>query len=255
MGLGETKTIPVDVHNWSDEEQSGTVSLALPANFTADAASKPYGPLAPGADATVEFTLTNTDTALPATADVPIPITTSYDGRQRQRDADGLARPDDEHPAGVRGARRRRPGGRRRVRRPRAQRRQALGGDRVRPARRRLRDVRHARRPRDEHVREGHVAGRRPVLLRPRPRRLPELRDQAGGVRRPLARGLGRVPDRPARQRVRDEHGHGVHVQARACSRSRTIRRAATATGRTGRAGSATPTTTRATRPGRSPTR
>ena len=80
MGLGETKTIPVDVHNWSDEEQSGTVSLAPPANFTADAASKPYGPLAPGADATVEFTLTNTDTALPATADVPIPITTSYEG-------------------------------------------------------------------------------------------------------------------------------------------------------------------------------
>ena len=80
MGIGETKTIAVDVHNWSDEEQSGTVSLALPANFTAAATSQPYGPLAPGADATVEFEVTNTDTALPAVADVPIPITTTYDG-------------------------------------------------------------------------------------------------------------------------------------------------------------------------------
>src|SRR4029079_13388611 len=79
MGLGETKTIPVDVHNWSDEEQSGTATLALPANFTADAVDMPYGTLAPGAEATVEFEVTNTDTTLPAVADVPIPITTTYD--------------------------------------------------------------------------------------------------------------------------------------------------------------------------------
>ena len=78
MGVGETITVPVDVHNWSDEEQSGTVALELPGNFTADAASKPYGPLAPGADATVEFEVTNTDRSLPADAELEIPIRTTY---------------------------------------------------------------------------------------------------------------------------------------------------------------------------------
>ena len=80
MGLGETITVPVDVHNWSDEAQSGTVALQLPGGFTADATSKPYGPLAPGADASVEFRLTSTHSALPAAAQVPIPITTTYTG-------------------------------------------------------------------------------------------------------------------------------------------------------------------------------
>ena len=66
MGVGETITVPVDVHNWSGASRAATVELALPANFTADATSKPYGPLAPGEDATVEFALTNTDASLPA---------------------------------------------------------------------------------------------------------------------------------------------------------------------------------------------
>jgi hypothetical protein len=80
MGVGETITVPVAVHNWSDTAQSGAVALELPASFTADAASKPYGPLAPGADATVEFRLTNTDASLPPNAEVPIPIRTSFTG-------------------------------------------------------------------------------------------------------------------------------------------------------------------------------
>jgi GlcNAc-PI de-N-acetylase/Carbohydrate family 9 binding domain-like len=80
MGVGETITVPVDVHNWSDQPQSGSVALELPANFSADAASKPYGPLAPGDDATVEFELTNTDAALPTNAAVEIPIRTSFGG-------------------------------------------------------------------------------------------------------------------------------------------------------------------------------
>src|SRR4029077_17467523 len=57
MGMGETVTLPVDVHNWSTASQSGSVTLTLPAGFTADATSKPYGPLAAGADTTVNFTL------------------------------------------------------------------------------------------------------------------------------------------------------------------------------------------------------
>ena len=64
IDIGETITLPVDVHNRSAVAQSGSVELELPANFTGDAASKPYGTLAPGEQATVEFELTNTDATL-----------------------------------------------------------------------------------------------------------------------------------------------------------------------------------------------
>ncbi|MGZ0151004.1 PIG-L family deacetylase [Kribbella sp. WER1] len=78
MGIGKTIDLPVVVHNWSNEPQSGAVSLALPANFTADATSKPYSNLAAGAETTVTFKVTNTDTTLPQTQNVSIPITTTY---------------------------------------------------------------------------------------------------------------------------------------------------------------------------------
>ncbi|TDO46198.1 carbohydrate binding protein with CBM9 domain [Kribbella sp. VKM Ac-2527] len=78
MAVGTTLALPVVVHNWSNQTQSGEVGLTLPANFTADAASKPYAGLAPGAETTVTFEVTNTDAALPATQNVSIPITTSY---------------------------------------------------------------------------------------------------------------------------------------------------------------------------------
>ncbi|TCN38746.1 VCBS repeat-containing protein [Kribbella orskensis] len=78
MSIGSTLAVPVVVHNWSNQPQSGTVGLTLPANFTADATSKPYSALAPGAETTVTFQVTNTDTALPATQNVSIPITTTY---------------------------------------------------------------------------------------------------------------------------------------------------------------------------------
>ncbi|GAA3117129.1 VCBS repeat-containing protein [Kribbella aluminosa] len=78
MGIGKTIDVPVVVHNWSNQPQSGAVSLDLPANFTADATSKPYSNLAAGAETTVTFKVTNTDTTLPATQNVNIPITTTY---------------------------------------------------------------------------------------------------------------------------------------------------------------------------------
>jgi hypothetical protein len=88
MAVGESATVPVDVHNWSAVPQSGAVSLTLPAGMTADAASKPYGPLAPGATETVEFTVSNTYTneTLPGSGsatgnqntNVNIDIATSY---------------------------------------------------------------------------------------------------------------------------------------------------------------------------------
>lgn len=76
MGVGETISLPVDVHNWSTTTQSGTVTITTPAGFTLDATSKPYGPLAPGADTQVMFTLTNTDTA-PSGAAINDPGTTT----------------------------------------------------------------------------------------------------------------------------------------------------------------------------------
>jgi LmbE family N-acetylglucosaminyl deacetylase len=78
IGVGETVTVPVGVHNWSTATQNGTVSVTLPATITADASSKPYGPLAPGGDATVTFTLTSTDTSLPANQNVNVPIETTF---------------------------------------------------------------------------------------------------------------------------------------------------------------------------------
>jgi LmbE family N-acetylglucosaminyl deacetylase len=76
MGIGQTIDVPVAVHNWSVKQQTGAVTLDLPADFTVDAPSKPYD-LAPGADTTVTFKLTNTDTTLPAQQNVSIPIRTA----------------------------------------------------------------------------------------------------------------------------------------------------------------------------------
>ena len=67
----------------------------------------------------------------------------------------------------------------------------------------------------DEHLRQGHPLRRRPVLLHPRQGRLPVLRGQARRVRRALAGGLGGDHHRPARERVAGPQGHREHVQAR----------------------------------------
>src|SRR3954452_17813823 len=52
VAAGATLSLPVVVHNWSDTAQNGTVSIALPDGFTADANSKPYANLAAGAETT-----------------------------------------------------------------------------------------------------------------------------------------------------------------------------------------------------------
>ena len=78
MAIGSTLAVPVLVHNWSDRSQSGAVSLALPGGFSTDATSKPYSGLAPGAETTVTFMVTNTDAVLPAVQNVSIPIATSF---------------------------------------------------------------------------------------------------------------------------------------------------------------------------------
>ena len=80
--MGETIDFPVNVHNWSDVPQSGTVSLTLPANFSSPQASKPYGPIAPGGDATVTFQVASSHTAQPAPGAQPtITVTTTNSTR------------------------------------------------------------------------------------------------------------------------------------------------------------------------------
>lgn len=65
LGSGQSRTVDVPLRNTSAQPQSGQVSLKLPDGFAADAASRPYGPLAPGASGSVRFTVRNTDSSLP----------------------------------------------------------------------------------------------------------------------------------------------------------------------------------------------
>lgn len=65
LGSGQSRTVEVPLRNTSAEQRSGKVSLDLPEGFAADADSKAYGPLAPGASGSVRFTVRNTDASLP----------------------------------------------------------------------------------------------------------------------------------------------------------------------------------------------
>jgi hypothetical protein len=86
LGSGGSRTVGVPLRNTSATARSGKVSLNLPKGFTADAASKPYGPLAPGASGSVSFTVRNTDASLPTAnqggtdGDYDYTITTTSDG-------------------------------------------------------------------------------------------------------------------------------------------------------------------------------
>jgi LmbE family N-acetylglucosaminyl deacetylase len=62
---GGSREVRMTVTNRSGESGSGTVEIELPAGFTADAATKPYPALEPGASVGVPFLITNTDPALP----------------------------------------------------------------------------------------------------------------------------------------------------------------------------------------------
>ena len=65
IGTGETRAVRVDLHNGSGQAQSGSVSLTLPAGFSATPASRPYSALAANGDTSVSFDVTNTNPALP----------------------------------------------------------------------------------------------------------------------------------------------------------------------------------------------
>lgn len=64
IGSGQSREVRVDLTNFTDQAQSGTVTLTLPAGFSADAKSKPYSDLAAHGTGSVSFTVTNDDTSL-----------------------------------------------------------------------------------------------------------------------------------------------------------------------------------------------
>lgn len=64
MGVGETKTIDVELTNYGDEPQSGQVTIELPEGFATETVSAPYADLAPEAAGTVSFAVTNADPTL-----------------------------------------------------------------------------------------------------------------------------------------------------------------------------------------------
>ncbi|HEY8456901.1 MAG TPA: PxKF domain-containing protein [Actinopolymorphaceae bacterium] len=79
IGAGETISLPVVVHNWSDQTQNGTVTLDVPEGYEVDTTAKSYEGLAAGAETTVTFRLTHTDPDAAAGRTETVRITTTYD--------------------------------------------------------------------------------------------------------------------------------------------------------------------------------
>ncbi|AVT30508.1 GlcNAc-PI de-N-acetylase [Plantactinospora sp. BC1] len=83
---GGTRPIRVDLTNYSDQVQSGSVRLTLPAGFSVAEAQQTYQGLRPGARTAVTFTVTNTDPTLPTAnrapndGAYPVGIETSFNG-------------------------------------------------------------------------------------------------------------------------------------------------------------------------------
>jgi len=83
---GGTRSVRVDLTNYSNKVQSGTVKLHVPAGFSVAETQRTYSGLQPGARSSVTFTVTNTDTSLPTANRAPdngayrVQIETSYDG-------------------------------------------------------------------------------------------------------------------------------------------------------------------------------
>ncbi len=64
LASGGERTVSIDVRNFSDSAQAGSVTLNLPAGFSADAATKTYSGLAGGASTSIDFVVRNTDASL-----------------------------------------------------------------------------------------------------------------------------------------------------------------------------------------------
>lgn len=71
VGVGRSRQVGVDLRNFSNQPQSGTVSLALPEGFTSTPSTLNYESLAPGEQRRVTFQVTNGDTSLPTSNQGP----------------------------------------------------------------------------------------------------------------------------------------------------------------------------------------
>ncbi|CAN5682367.1 sugar-binding protein [soil metagenome] len=93
IGVGETRRMDVDLHNFSNARQSGTVRLGLPDGFSATPAHESYESLGPGRTTSASFRVTNTDTSLPTSnegpndGDYPVTVTTTSGGVSGTTDA------------------------------------------------------------------------------------------------------------------------------------------------------------------------
>ncbi len=93
IAVGATRDIPVAVTNSSDQPQSGTVTIELPAGFEAAEPSVPFDAVGPGETTEVVFAVTNADPALPTANEggeegmYPFSITTEAGGTSSTRDA------------------------------------------------------------------------------------------------------------------------------------------------------------------------
>ncbi len=80
LGVGEARTIGVDLTNYSSVSQSGAVTITPPAGFAVAGNTQHYSKLSAGATKRVTFTVTNTDTSLATSSDggdYPLEITTT----------------------------------------------------------------------------------------------------------------------------------------------------------------------------------
>ncbi len=93
IGAGEARTVRIDLTNAGENEQSGTVTLDVPEGFAADAESKEYEALAPGAKGSVAFEVSNEDKGLETgmqggeAGDYDFEISTSGEGSDDSRTA------------------------------------------------------------------------------------------------------------------------------------------------------------------------
>ncbi|MDR2321400.1 MAG: PIG-L family deacetylase [Microbacterium sp.] len=65
VGQGRTRPLDVVVQNFSDRVRAGSVSLELPAGFSASPSELPYAGLGAGETATLTFDVANTDATIP----------------------------------------------------------------------------------------------------------------------------------------------------------------------------------------------
>lgn len=77
IGAGETITLPIEVTNRSDSEQSGSVTISLPAGLTSETSVQEFSGLEARQSLTIPFVVTHTDPQDPGSRTETISVATS----------------------------------------------------------------------------------------------------------------------------------------------------------------------------------